>query len=120
MATLDNSNRAIINEANVFAPVYYYSPVIAASGVNSDAIALRGASVIGIAFPASMTGTSMTVQFSMDGGTTWKDIAGLTLSIDAGDGYNITPAIEGWPMIRFVSNSSEAAERTLTVIVKLV
>lgn len=119
MATLDNSDRKIINDSNRFAQVYAYYPVIANGGTTSDAIALRGASVIGIAFPASVTGTSMTVQFSMDT-VTWKDISGLTLSADDDDGYNIFPPIEGWPYIRFVSNGAEAAERILTIIVKLI
>lgn len=119
MATLDNSDRSTINDTNLFAPVYAYSPVIANGTTTSDAIALRGATVIGIGFPASMTGTTMTVEFSMNG-TTWFPINGLTLSIDAGEGYNISLGIEGWPFVRFVSDASEAAERTLTVLVKLI
>ena len=120
MAILSNSDRRIINDTNLFPQVYSYHPVIASGQANSDGIAVRGASIIGIAFPASMTGASLTVQFSMDNGVTWSDINGLTLSVATGDGYNIDPAISGWPIIRFVSASNEAAARTLTVIVKYV
>lgn len=120
MATLSNGDRTIIDDTNIMSPVYLYEPVIASGGTNSEAIKLFGATVIGIGFPASVTGATMTVQVSFDDGSTWKDISGLTLSMDAGDAYNIVPGIEGWPMIRFVSDASEAADRTLQILVKFI
>lgn len=119
MATLQNTDRLVVNDTNIFPQVYYYNAVIPNGGTTSDAIALRGATVIGIAFPASMTGATMTVEFSMDG-VTWRPINGMTLSIDQGEGYNISLGIEGWPLIRFVSDATEAAERILNILVKLI
>jgi hypothetical protein len=114
---LSNSDRKIINDTNLFPAVYLYEPTIASGADTSEGIAARGASVIGIKFPASMTGASMTVEFSFNE-TDWFPISGLTMSIDAGEGYNIEPPIAGWPFVRFVSDSNEAAERTLSIIVK--
>lgn len=118
MANLLNDDRKYINRDNLSADTYYYQPTIASGATNSDGIRIAGGNIIGITFPAGFDGATMTVQTSIDG-VTWNDLSGLTVSVVVDDSINIDiGTIQGWMFIRFVSASTESAERTLTVYVK--
>lgn len=115
MANLQKTDRKGINASQLAATTYYYNPVIANGGTQSDGMRLSGDNLVGITFPA-MTSTAMTVETSMDG-VTWIPLAGLSLTVTASESYNIDlGTVQGWPFIRFVAGTAEAAERTLTAI----
>ena len=117
MATLKNKDRKYINQDNLSVPTYYFEPTIANGATVSDVIRLAGHNVIGIQFP-TMDGAVLTAQVSFDENT-WYDINGLSLTIIDGEAYNIASGtIRGWMFVRFVSDTSETAIRTLRVLIK--
>lgn len=92
------------------------------SSTDSDPIALKNLVPRGIRRPASMSGTSLTPQWSPDGGATWLEVkdrnnASLAVTIDSSAGVNrLDPDfLFGFDYIRFVSSSSETAELELLV-----
>ena len=118
MANLVNTDRKYVNRDNLSANTYYYEPTIASGATNSDGIRIAGGNVVGITFPNGFDGATMTVQTSKDG-VTWNDLSGVTISVVVDDSINIDiGTIQAWMFVRFVSASSETAERTLTVYVK--
>jgi hypothetical protein len=88
------------------------------SGVNTDGMLLTG-----IVFPAAMTGTELTFDFSIDG-TNWYDVVetdgtAVTYTVTAGDAVRVDPS--GWAFassgfIRVTSGSAEAADRSIKLI----
>lgn len=118
MANLTNADRNTINENNLAAATYYYNPVIANGGTQSDGIYLAGYNVIGLILP-TMTGATVTVEVSLDG-STWSTLNGVSVTAAVEAFEFSTGTIYGWTYVRFVSASAEAAERTLTVLVKQV
>ena len=92
---------------------------------NSSAAQCGGLLLSGVVFPAAMTGTTVTFDFSFDG-TTWYDVketdgSDVSYSVSAGDVVRVDPS--GWAFasagyLRIVSGSSEAADRTINLIFK--
>jgi len=73
--------------------------------------------------PATLTSTSLTVQVSLDGSTalTLYDYTGLTFTIPcvANAWIALDPALFlGFPWVRVVMGSAEAAERSLKLVVR--
>ena len=77
----------------------------------------------GIVFPATMTGTAVTFDFSVDG-TNWYDVketdgTDVSYTISAGDAVRVDPS--GWAFassgfIRITSDGTEAADRSIKLI----
>jgi hypothetical protein len=100
---------------------------IANGGTASTAVQLFGnAKIWNVAakafiLPAAFTGTSVSIQASLDG-STWVGLydennAALSFTVTQGRAYRmIADDFAGWPYLRFVSNGAEAAERTITVL----
>lgn len=92
---------------------------------NSSAAQCGGLLLSGIVFPAAMTGTSVTFDFSFDG-STWYDVketdgSDVSYTVSAGDVVRVDPS--GWAFaspgyLRISSGSSEAADRTINLIFK--
>jgi len=92
---------------------------------NSTGVQTGGLLLSGIVFPATMTGTSVTFDFSFDG-TTWVDVVetdgtAVTYTVTAGDVVRVDPS--GWAFasagfIRVTSNGTEAADRKIQLIFK--
>jgi hypothetical protein len=92
---------------------------------NSSAAQCGGLLLSGIVFPAAMTGTAVTFDFSFDG-STWYDVketdgSDVSYTVSAGDVVRVDPS--GWAFaspgyLRISSGSSEAADRTINLIFK--
>ena len=91
----------------------------------SSAAQCDGLLLSGIVFPAAMTGSTVTFDFSFDG-STWVDVVetdgtAVQYSVTAGDVVRVDPS--GWAFastgfLRIVSSNSEAADRTINLIFK--
>ena len=94
------------------------------SADNNDSLGVQteGMLLCGIQFPAAMTGSSVTFDFSMDN-STFVDVketdgTDVTYTISVGDMVRVDPS--GWAFasngyIRVTSNGNEAADRSLTL-----
>lgn len=95
---------------------------IANGATVSDALELNGGTLVGLQIPVAMTGATLAIQCSLDGGATWfavKDAAGTakTVVANATGFYKFPPAdFDGIYWLRFVSSSAEGADRTLTAV----
>ena len=95
---------------------------ISADNSNSLGVATDGMLLCGIQFPAAMTGSSVTFDFSMDN-STFVDVketdgTDVTYTISVGDMVRVDPS--GWAFasngyLRVTSNGNEAADRSLTL-----
>lgn len=84
-------------------------------GVKTDGMLLSG-----VQFPAAMTGTAVTFDFSLDN-TNWADVvetdaSAVSYTVSAGDVVRVDPS--GWGFasngyIRITSNGTEAADRSI-------
>ena len=93
---------------------------ISADNSNSLGVKTDGMLLCGIQFPAAMTGTSVTFDFSMDN-STFVDVketdgTDVTYTISVGDMVRVDPS--GWAFasngyVRVTSNGSEAADRKI-------
>lgn len=106
---------------------YDLTATIASSGTTSSAIDLYGAALVGIILPASMTGTAISLQMS-------NSISGTFVTVQDGDGADLSIGIAaskyvplnnlalaaGLRFIKLVSNASEAAQRTITLVTRAV
>ena len=98
---------------------------ISDNAVNSSAAQCDGLLLSGIVFPAAMTGSTVTFDFSFDG-STWVDVVetdgtAVQYSVSAGNVVRVDPS--GWAFaspgfLRITSGSSEAADRTINLIFK--
>jgi len=98
---------------------------ISDNATNSSAAQCGGLLLSGVVFPAAMTGSTITFDFSFDG-TTWYDVketdgTDVSYTVSAGDVVRVDPS--GWAFasagfLRVVSGSSEAADRTINLIFK--
>ena len=87
---------------------------------NSLGVAAEGMLLCGVQFPAAMTGTAITFDFSMDN-STFVDVketdgSNVSYTVSAGDVLRVDPS--GWAFasdgfIRVTSNGNEAADRKL-------
>ena len=98
---------------------------VSANATTSSAAQCDGLLLSGIVFPATMTGTTVTFDFSFDG-TNFVDVVEtdgteVEYTVTAGDVVRVDPS--GWAFaslgfLRIVSGSSEAADRTINLIFK--
>ena len=98
---------------------------ISDNATNSSAAQCDGLLLSGIVFPAAMTGSTITFDFSFDG-TNFVDVVEtdgteVSYTVTAGDVVRVDPS--GWAFaspgfLRVTSSNSEAADRTLNLIFK--
>ena len=96
---------------------------ISANTTQSNAVNTDGMLLTGIIFPAAMTGTAVTFDFSVDG-TNFHDVVEtdgteVTYTVTAGDVVRVDPS--GWAFassgfLRIVSGTAEAADRNIQLI----
>jgi len=93
---------------------------ISADASNSLGVQTDGMLLCGVQFPASMTGTAITFDFSMDNSSfiDVKETDGTDVSytVSAGDVVRVDPS--GWAFasngyLRVTSNGTEAADRKI-------
>ena len=92
------------------------------SADNNDSLGVKteGMLLCGVQFPAAMTGTAITFDFSLDN-STWVDVketdgTDVSYTVSAGDVLRVDPS--GWAFasngyIRVSSNGTEAADRKI-------
>jgi len=95
---------------------------VSENATNSSGFALEGLLLCGITFPASMTGTAITFDFSLDN-STWKDVketdgTDVSYTVSAGDTVRVDPS--GWAFasngyLRITSGTTETADRSIVV-----
>ena len=96
---------------------------ISADASNSLAVKSDGLLLCGISFPAAMTGSNVTFDFSFDG-TNWIDVVEtdgteVTYTVSAGNVTRVDPS--GWAFassgyLRITSDGTEAADRNITLV----
>lgn len=101
--------------------IEHHNVNIAASSTTSRAAVLGGGTVVGIIFPAAMTGTSVTFQGSADGQNYFPlyNISGIELSasVVAGAWVAFEPSdLASVNNIKIVSGSTEAASRDIQLV----
>ena len=96
--------------------------LIDVSADNNDSLGVEaeGMLLCGIQFPAAMTGTAITFDFSLDN-STWVDVketdgTEVSYTVAAGDVVRVDPS--GWAFasngyLRVTSNGTEAADRKI-------
>ncbi len=77
--------------------------------------------VVGIVTPSALTSTTLSIQVSLDGtnALTHYDFTGLAFTIPCGASrwISLDPALfAGFPFMRLVMGSAEAAARTITLV----
>jgi hypothetical protein len=87
---------------------------------NSLGVKTDGMLLCGVQFPAAMTGTAVTFDFSLDN-STWVDVketdaTDTSYTVSAGDVLRVDPS--GWAFasngyIRVTSDGTEAADRSI-------
>ena len=93
---------------------------ISADNNNSLGVATEGMLLCGIQFPAAMTGSNITFDFSMDN-SSFVDVketdgSDVSYTVSVGDIVRVDPS--GWAFasngyLRVTSNGNEAADRSL-------
>ena len=93
---------------------------VSADASNSLGVKTDGMLLCGVQFPAAMTGSTVTFDFSMDN-TTFLDVketdgTDVSYTVSAGDVVRVDPS--GWAFarngyIRVTSNGTEAADRKI-------
>ncbi len=98
--------------------------LIDVSADNNDSLGVQteGMLLCGVQFPAAMTGSAITFDFSMDN-TTWMDVketdgTEVSYTVSVGDVVRVDPS--GWAFasngyIRVTSNGTEAADREIVL-----
>tara|TARA_R100001463_G_scaffold130936_1_gene190672 strand:+ start:17691 stop:18029 length:339 start_codon:yes stop_codon:yes gene_type:complete len=96
---------------------------VSANGTQSSSVNTDGMLLTGIVFPAAMTGSAITFDFSVDG-TNFYDVketdgTDVSYTVSAGDVVRVDPS--GWAFassgfIRLTSGSTEAADRDILLI----
>ena len=96
--------------------------LIDVSADNNDSLGVEteGMLLCGVQFPAAMTGTAITFDFSLDN-STWVDVketdgTDVSYTVSAGDVLRVDPS--GWAFasngyLRVSSNGTEAADRKI-------
>ena len=92
---------------------------------NNDSLAVKtdGMLLCGIEFPAAMTGSAITFDFSLNGSTGWVDVhetdaSEVSYSVSAGNMVRVDPsgcAFASNGYIRVSSNGTEAADRSIVL-----
>jgi hypothetical protein len=99
---------------------------IASGQTTSGAVDLAGYVLVGIRLPSSFTGTALKISESATFGGTYQNVylpstsADLSLTVAQGKSIPIeVPAnLLPWRFIKIISGSAEAADRTITLIVR--
>ena len=96
---------------------------VSANGTTSNGVSTDGMLLTGLVFPAAMTGSAVTFDFSIDG-TNWYDVVEtdgteVSYTVTAGDAVRVDPS--GWAFasigfLRVTSGSTEAADRSIKLI----
>jgi len=100
-----------------------HTVTIAQSGTDSSELRVGfRSSVVGIVTPAALTGTAVTFKASVDGATfvpVYNE--GTQYSVNVGTSRYVAlnqSVLRGIQSLKIVSGSSEAAERTIQVVMK--
>ena len=91
------------------------------AGTVSNALPIEDFVTGGFILPATFTGTAITFQVSADGTTfvALNDSSGaVSLTVAQGKGYALPASVMGFRFLKFVSGSSEGADRTIQVVLK--
>ena len=96
---------------------------VSANATNSSAAQCDGLLLSGIVFPSTMTGSTVTFDFSFDG-TNFVDVVEtdgtpVSYTVTAGDVVRVDPS--GWAFasggfLRITSDGTEAADRKINLI----
>ena len=87
-------------------------------------VTLVGSGLIALGMPAAFTGTALSFQSSLDGGTTYQsvtDTTGSALSVTVSAGVNVhlkqdqRSLLQGIRWIRVISNASEGGARQIVL-----
>lgn len=94
------------------------------AGTTSDALHLGDSAVLGLELPATFSGTTLVIHGCSTSGGTFaalqdKDATAYSVTVAANKRIYIDPLVTaGWPWIKLVSGSSEAAGRTVNVMTR--
>ena len=96
---------------------------VSADATNSLGVNVENMLLCGVVFPATMTGTAITFDYSVDG-TNFVDVketdgTEVSYTVSAGDMVRVDPsgwAFAGGGFLRVTSGSSEAADRKIKLI----
>lgn len=98
---------------------------IANSGTTSDVVDLNLGQLVGLIFPASMTGTALTFTMSTSSGGTYvgvKDVGGAadySLTVTSSKYVPIDPRVFcGIRYVKLVSGSSETGAKVITCVIR--
>jgi hypothetical protein len=96
---------------------------IASAATTSGAITLGANTITGMVLPAAFTGTALSFQVSADGATyvaLYDSTNTLeTMTVAQGRGYSVNPTVfAGWPYMKIISGSTEAASRAITLVTR--
>lgn len=96
---------------------------IASGATDSDGVLLGIGALCGIVTPAAFTGVTLALHVSADGTTfaALYDTAGAAVSVTVAPSRHvyIDPVLTaGWPYVRVVSGTAEAAARSVTLLVR--
>jgi hypothetical protein len=96
---------------------------VSGSNPHSDGVSTDGMLLAGIIFPAAMSGSNITFDFATDN-SSWVDVVEtdgteVSYTVSAGNLVRVDPS--GWAFassgyIRVTSDSSEAADRNITLL----
>jgi len=93
---------------------------IASGQTTSGAVKVDGLMIAGVDLGPTLTGTTLSVQNSVDGSTyrAAYDSTGAAVSwtVAGGRYLKFDPPLLGYQSIKFVSGSAEGADRTLTLV----
>jgi len=99
------------------------SATIAASGTTSDVVDLNLGQLVGLIFPASMTGTTLTFTMSTASGGTYvgvKDVGGASdysITVTSSKYVPIDPRVFcGVRYLKLVSGSTESGAKVITCV----
>lgn len=94
------------------------------ASATSDATHIGDSAVLGIEMPATFTGTTLKIHGCSTSGGTFaalqdKDATEYSATVAANKRIYVDPLITaGWPWIKLVSGSSEAAARTVNLMIR--
>lgn len=100
----------------------YTTATIANGATTSGAVDLKNKTLVGIEFPAALTGTSVSFTVARHGSTTFLPLytsAGTRVSVTFTASSHIgllASDFAGCEQVKIVSSASEGAERSITLI----
>jgi hypothetical protein len=118
---LKRSYTKLLNTMSSFSAFNTSTVTIESSGTTSSARDLNGlGNLVALVTPSALTGTSFTFQASVDG-TTYNNVYNegtqYSVTVAASRYVALDPAVfAGAQYVKVVSGSSEAAERTITLV----